>query len=638
MDKNQLYQQKILEILLDSPLISVKKISKSIGISEKTIRLQISYLEDYLDSRQIGYISKIPSKGISLILYSGIDRYKLKESQPAAPSENAFLHILQRLLALKSEEFVTQLQLSKELYVSLPTFRKQLKDIKKWLSERNLKLEVVQKKGMRIEGEEFTIRRAIGNFILKCSQYSIEENLAYFVRGVDISLVSQTIKMSEKNWKIQFSRESFSRIWVMLSLSLHRQTPERFDRGDNLNWVEKYSEYNFVETIEKNLQVYHLDKNFSAMDKRIIAYEILSSSKLVWTDARANQSNQPTNLADFVDELIDIVADVLQVDLGNDPILKKDLTEHLRSAIFRMKYSKNNITSLSKQLKAEYGKVYLSVWSTSQLFEEYYDIQVTENEISYIVLYIEAALMRIRNKVDLLYVTDQTRSHSSFVVETIRHHIPEVEQIRIVRNSDTSKKVYDRQIAISDCLPESRGAISISKIPTNQEISRIKNAISHFNEKGQQQKQFSKTVQTLFDPHLFFCDLQVSTKEELLQMMSHYLEKMGYTTAGFFQTVWGREEETSTCVGFQTAIPHGAMTEVNEPKIAVAVLKQPLAWFEEEKVQFVFLLAAKMNTKVNIRKIKSFYRDLIRLTEDKDTMEALKQCKDGIEAYSFLFN
>lgn len=641
MDKNQLYQKKILKILLDSPLISVKRIAKKIGVSEKTVRIQINYLEEYLQNEEIGRIDKIPSKGIKLVLNSGIDKTKLKESKVVEiSSERTFFHILRRLLSLKNKEYVTQLELSNELYVSLPTFRKQLEDIKVWLMERELELEIVQKKGMRIKGEEFSIRRGIGNLILKSNLYSIRENLNYFVRRLDIERVNKVIKISEKNWKIQFSRESFSRIWVMLSLSLYRETPKKFDCSNNLDWVEKYSEYNFVETLEKNLKQYNLGMNFSEIDKKIIAYEILISSKLVWTTEKENKlsTNQPTNLENFVEELIEAVSDILQIDLRTDLILKKDLTEHLRSAIFRMKYSKVNNTSLSKQLKAEYGKGYLSVWSTSQLFEEYYDIQVTENEISYIVLYIEAALMRIKNEIDLLYITDQTRSHSSFVVETIKHHIPEVENIKIVRNSETSKKIYDQEIAISDCLPESRGTIAISKIPTDQEINQIKNAIQHFDKMDHQKIQFSKSVQLLFDPQLFFSNMQVSNKKELLEMMCHCLEKLGYVTLDFFETVWRREKETSTCVGFQTAIPHGSMNEVNEPKIAVATLEQPILWFGEEEVQFVFLLAAKMNTKINIDRTKQFYTDLIKLTEDKASMDRLKQCENGIKAYGFLFN
>ncbi|MBL1230027.1 PTS sugar transporter subunit IIA [Enterococcus sp. BWB1-3] len=641
MDKNQIYQKKILKILLDAPLISVKRISKKIGISEKTVRIQINYLEDYLENEKIGHIDKIPSKGIKLVLNSGIDKNDLKESKVVEVStEKAFFHILRRLLSLKNKEYVTQSELSDEIYVSLPTFRKQLEDIKAWLIERDLELEIVQKKGMRIKGEELSIWRAIGNLILKSGLYSIRENLAFFVRGLDIELVSKVIRSSEKSWQIQFSRDSFSRIWVMLSLSLYRQTPSNLKRFNNLDWVEKYSEYNFVETLEKNLKQYNLGRSLSEIDKKIMAHEILISSKLVWTTENENrmQNNRPTNLENFVNDLIEVVSDILQVDLRGDLILKKDLTEHLRSAIFRMKYSKANTSSLSKQLKEEYGKVYLSVWSTSQLFEEYYDIQVTENEICYIVMYIEAALMRIKNIVDLLYITDQTRSHSSFIVETIKHHIPEVESIKIVRNSETSNRVYDQEIAISDCLPEDRGTISISKIPTDQEISRIKNTIHHFNGIEHQKIQFSNSIQTLFDPQLFFSNMKVSNKEELLKMMCHYLEKMGYVTSDFFETVWGREKETSTCVGFQTAIPHGSMNEVNEPKIAVATLEQPILWFGEEEIQFVFLLAAKMNTKVNINKTKQFYTDLITLTEDKNSMNRFKKCEDGIKAYGFLFH
>src|SRR5699024_928606 len=113
----------------------------------------------------------------------------------------------------------------------------------------------------------------------------------------------------------------------------------------------------------------------------------------------------------------------------DDQILANDLKEHLKSAIFRMRFGQKNANTMSKQLKSEYSDAFLSVWSTSQLFEQYFDIQITEDEISFIVLYVEAALMRRKKTVKAILCSNLGRSQSFFVAELIKKNIPSISEI-----------------------------------------------------------------------------------------------------------------------------------------------------------------------------------------------------------------
>ncbi|MCW3744823.1 PRD domain-containing protein [Enterococcus gallinarum] len=125
-------------------------------------------------------------------------------------------------------------------------------------------------------------------------------------------------------------------------------------------------------------------------------------------------------MLEFVHTIISSISEILQQPLTEDKILEEELTNHLRSAIFRMKYGHKNSSELTRDLKKLYGRVFLSVWSTSQLFEDYYNVQLTEDEIAYIVLYIEAAILRNQSQVDAYLVTDRGRSQSLFATEYIK--------------------------------------------------------------------------------------------------------------------------------------------------------------------------------------------------------------------------
>jgi len=161
-------------------------------------------------------------------------------------------------------------------------------------------------------------------------------------------------------------------------------------------------------------------------------------------------------------------------------------------------------------------------------------------------------------------------------------------------------------------------------------------------ESGEYQKKeifhFSRFVQPLFDPELFFQNIEVEGKKELLTLMSKKMEQMGFVTPEFFSTLWNREEKTTTCVGNMVAIPHGSMDEVNEPKISVANLKNPIEWYEGEKVSTVFLIAAKMNSDINIERTKRFYSDLISLVENKSFLEKFRKIDSTISSFQCLFN
>lgn len=106
------------------------------------------------------------------------------------------------------------------------------------------------------------------------------------------------------------------------------------------------------------------------------------------------------NLEHFVKLVIETIGDLLEADLSGDQMLYEGLLIHMRSAIFRMKYSTVAGDSISKYVKNEYKQTFLAAWSTSSLFEEYYDVQVTEDELAGIALYIQAAIIRRKKRGD----------------------------------------------------------------------------------------------------------------------------------------------------------------------------------------------------------------------------------------------
>lgn len=94
----------------------------------------------------------------------------------------------------------------------------------------------------------------------------------------------------------------------------------------------------------------------------------------------------------------------------------------------------------------------------------------------------------------------------------------------------------------------------------------------------------------LMDKNLVLFDVEASTKEEVIGLLTDAMEKGGrlLNKEGYLADVLKREADSTTAVGFSVAIPHAKSVHVKEPSLAFLRLHAPVQWNEDEKVQMVF--------------------------------------------------
>ena len=344
------------------------------------------------------------------------------------------------------------------------------------------------------------------------------------------------------------------------------------------------------------------------------------------------------DLEKFVKLVIDTIDSVLDIDLSEDQLLVESLMLHMRSAIFRMKYSTATGDNISKYVKSEYKQTFLATWSTSNLFEEYYDVQVTEDELAGITLYIQAAIIRQKKgrPIEALLISEGGMATSQLNIEKLKYSIPEITDIRATSYHDfrlsqykdmdviintTGEEIHDDRVVAVDARLSERGIESV-----RQKV----NQIYYFRKR--EEFHFNSLCHQLFDVDLFLLKPEVENKDQLITMMVKKLEEKGDVTPNYLQSVFDRERATTTSIGRGVAIPHGNMTEVNEPKIVVAILDKPISW-HDDMVDVVFLLAVKMTSQVEIKRTKQFYKD--QLTDNDENLEALKKLKTPLDIYQY---
>lgn len=654
-DKNMLYHRRILECLLDEQVYPISQLAGQLGLSEKTVRTKIDQLNDRLGDSSAGTIKKKQGTGVWLEATEGqkstIRALLEPEGSLTAGGSLAVtdLEVRKRqltgkLLRLKPGETTTLSRIADSLYLSPPTVAGMMKAVQPWFEKRSLSIRSVRNKGVCLFGDEYNYRIAIKDYLLYMMPEAMEPLLGNFSAGIDIYRIRRIIVNAENAWRIELADVSFNMAWILACLSLTRSQPERehrFQESQEEN-IQYYVEYSFAESVYQRI-AREFQTELPGNDVVLLAILLISSKRMntiLDIDGEDYTRQYDQNLRDFVKTVIETIDSVLDAGLTQDTILFESLLIHMRSAIFRMKYSTVMSESISKYVKSEYKQTFLATWSTSYLFEEQYGIQVTEDELAGIALYIQAALIRHKKGRPLtaVLVSQKGLASSQLVMEMIKYNIPEITDIKAVSNHD---------FCIRQC-PDADMIISTANLPlTDSRIVNIGERISDYavnvlrdkvreirNARNQQNFCFHNLCHQLFDIDLLFVRPDVQDKTELIAMMVKRMEEKGDVTEHYLESVLERERATTTSIGRGIAIPHGNMTESNEARVAVAILKEPLDWCGEP-VDLVFLLGVKMTSAFEIKKTKQFYKDFLVLTDHDDNLETMKRMESALELYQY---
>ncbi len=648
-DKNALYFNRILNCLLSGETYTILQIAANVGLSEKTVRTKIDQMNRWLTQHDMGRIEKKQGTGIWLEmderqwknLQAYLDRGQSLDS--AVQPDDRRKQVIGKLLKLKSGQTTTLAQLADSLYLSAPTIGGLLREVSPWFEERSLKIASIRSKGVCLVGDEYNFRIAIKDYIIELMPEVMEALLASYAPGIDISRIRRIVLEAENAWRVELADTSFKMVWIMACLSMaRRRLGDKAVFSTREENIEHYNEYSFAESIYQRIeQAYEI--KISDDDTVLLAVLLLSARKLknfssIQDTDYARQYDR--DLGKFVRLVIETIDSVLDIDLSEDQLLYESLLLHMRSAIFRMKYSTAVGDNISKYVKSEYKQTFLATWSTSNLFEEYYDVQVTEDELAGIALYIQAAIIRRKKGKPLtaLLISEGGMAASQLNIERLKYRISEITEIRAVSYHDFKLRQYQDVDVIINTSGNEIGddrVVSVGERLNDQGIEAIRqkvNQIFYFRKKPE--FHFNNLCHQLFEVDLFLLRPKVRDKDQLITMMVKKLEDKGDVTPAYLQSVFDRERATTTSIGRGIAIPHGNMAEVNESRIVVAILEEPIVW-HDDMVDVVFLLAVKMNTKFEIRRTKQFYKDFLQLTDNDENMEAIKRMGSTLDIYQY---
>ncbi|MDO4168515.1 MAG: BglG family transcription antiterminator [Lachnospiraceae bacterium] len=651
--KEKFYMKQILSGIIDGEVKTTGKIAQEIGLSEKSVRNKLNELDDFLAQNNLGIIKRKPRVGIWLEisedqkekLWGYLEQRGEIQLESYNPKERV-TETLKILFCLRPWQAITTQKLSEKLYLSVPTMLKVIKECEEWLGYYNIKLINERNRGYRLVSRENEYRIALKNLIMeKNSSREIDLNLEYFFPNVDVSTIRKCIIQAENEWNYRFTDESFYEILVYCCLAYKRKEFENPLIMDNhveeLEILQKYNEYAFTVAIfEKLEETFHV--RFSHEDVLFLSIQILCSKFIGISEIEITLEQvkkYDIQLMEFVDRLLTVIGNIMNVDLVSDQKVKESLIVHLRPTIFRLRYGTPQSNNLIDFIKKEYKNVFRASWAISILFEECYNVQITEDEIGYIVLYIQAAIERKTHQYKAVLLTTSNMGHTQLMKERIKKVVPEIKSLECVSTHDFKLDDYkDTDIIISSKRIKVRDKriVVIPNILSENGILALRNHFDAVNSYiNERENPFSPECCLLFSPELIFTHMRVKSKKEILKIMSDAMREKGVVTEEFFDTVMERENKTTTTIGNRVSLPHGSPVAVNESKVAIAILEEPIMW-DNELVEVIFLLGFKMITKDEINRIQLFYKEYVSLIDTDEKISMLKSMETNIELYKYL--
>lgn len=132
--------------------------------------------------------------------------------------------------------------------------------------------------------------------------------------------------------------------------------------------------------------------------------------------------------------------------------------------------------------------------------------------------------------------------------------------------------------------------------------------------------------------------IDLNTKEDILAYCIDLAKKHGKLNDcdTYMNAVLKREDDFSTALGYQVAIPHGQSDAVNEPFVVVINTKEEFRWDErtENMVKLIFLIGVPMKNreKTHLEILANISRNLM----DDVFRQKMIDAKNNEEAYNVL--
>ena len=679
-------------IIQDDRKLDIKYISEFFNVSERSIRYDIKEINEEFFQNDGNNILEIYEKK----LISNIKRedlialIKLILPQKYMFTSEERTEILLLEILLFREKFTLQ-ELSDELLISKATLRKDIRDINDNIKEYNVSLLVNNNQGYKLVGQESDIRKLMINMLHKhgdlteelenekIDQFKIvdliilDKKRKYF-ESEDISLYkSLLLKIQKKTNKI-ITDEAYNALLLHIIVTNNRNKKEKviMDEIGNSNFIKSTEEYKIIKKIFEKENIIYNEKDmivFTDFYLGAYSYNTKFSFYLNWL-----------KIETLVGRILEDATKIFGVNFTNDQILIKELINHLKPTIYRIKNNMSLKVSILNEVKSEYLDLYEKTKVSLNVIDEFLEEEIGEDETAFITIMFKRALNRSQERLlgeekrNILIVCGLGYSSSQFLAENITErfevNIVDIIPFNQLENSDYMKSV-DLVISTINIDIEGIEVVKVNPILQKEDIEKleaynltkkstkiplskllkvikdnkyvesdeliIKNVEKALKDYVKNDLEIEKTSNflELLDYKNIELEVEVETWEDLIEYSGKLLLDSGYIVSNFIKEMKDQIINFGdyVLIGNSTILPHGKLNEsVKRTGFSFVSLKKPIIFFGTEVKIAICLASLAKHEHINaVLELNNYFRDpefekdLLKIKKKEELIEFLKK-------------
>lgn len=613
--------------------------AQELNVSTKTIYNYLSELEYQLKDYDLTLIRKA---GVGLLVEGSDSEKKLflndmldggiQVSSTAERREE----ILEKLLMMDS--IVSVRKLSEEYDVSKTSIVNDLEAVQTLLSKRELSL-VKSKNGTFLDGKEQRIRSAKRHFIYEYLKNTakVEDSidsddcrmlLSKYIDGIYLDLAQDMIHFIKEQLSFEIGLTYYLQIYIQFTIFLDRiskqhkliSTPNR-PVASELHILKTYPiAVELCSKLENKLKITIDELDIRWVNARIAGVyherkdlEMLAHSKEV---------------KELVEEMVTSVEDIFNTDLRQDKLLINGLEKHFVPMISRLTNNIKVSNPFIEQIKQQYTAMFSVIWLASSIIEKRIGYHLSEDEISFILIHFQAAMERRNLSKKIAIVTSDGLAQTQLIVSRIKSSLPTFDVVEVFNREQLNQEfedTFDFVISTTTLDEIHLPTVVISPIASNSDITKI-NEFYYDHFMSVKEEKFANIMKAV-DDDMILLQKDFSNYEQVLEAANQILMDKKIVKEGFYESVLNREKISPTELGQGVAIPHGLDKFVNENKVVIITLANPIPWGKSE-VNVIFLLAINFANKEFSKKI---FNDLYHLINSDELVKKVGQCKQKDE-------
>ena len=506
---------------------NIKSLAKSLELAERTIRYELEKIDDYLLSRNMKPLERTFGGNIFFEEYENFT-----QQAENLPSESMMdTHERRNYIFFKAlfKEKINLTKLCEELDISRTTIKNDVKYLREELSKNNISLRAYQE-GLILEGTENDIRREQLKFLKRYSnsmfydtsqiRTKTEKIIEEYIKSVDFKVIKSFIDNVQKKMNKVISDEAYNIIAVYLIITVLRIKKEKFlEEIGNQNFLADTEEFrcisSFKDILEKKFEIKFCHNEILQITDYFLGshtYNFEQSYYKNWIEIEI-----------LVKKFIAAFNKNIHTDLSKDKILFKEIINHIKPTLYRIKNRIKLENSIYAEVLNSYPNIFYLTKKAIKDIENYLGVEFSDDETAFLAIYFKGAIDRNKFKEKDLKRVLVVCAHGYGTSKLLVQQLNEIYTINVVQTIPRymlEKTLEEERVDLIISTINIENKIDIPVVKVNSVLTQEDIAVLDKYELSRQKKRFFLSeILNIIERNCV-----IENKEELIEDLNGYFE------------------------------------------------------------------------------------------------------------------